>query len=151
MFGIGTTEIVIILLIALLVLGPDEIPKVARTLGKAMRSIQHATDEIKHTLTAETLEEEDRKPPKALVPPEQLPEKFPEKLSEQSPWEAPKDSPERFSEQFQEELSEQSPWESPEESLVKSPEQEESPEESRQQPDDDDVADSDKKDIKFTS
>lgn len=127
MFGIGTTEIVIILLIALLVLGPDEIPKVAKTLGKAMRSIQHATDEIKHTLTAETLDEEDRKPPPALVPPEQISEKFPDKLSEKSPWEAPEKFPERF------------------------PEQEESPKKSQQQSDDDDLADSDKKDIKFTS
>ncbi|MCH8028866.1 MAG: twin-arginine translocase subunit TatB [Candidatus Dadabacteria bacterium] len=53
MFGIGTSEVLIILLIALLVLGPKEIPKVARTLGRTIRNIQRATDEIKHTITAE--------------------------------------------------------------------------------------------------
>lgn len=53
MFGIGTAEILIIFLIALLVLGPDELPRVARTLGKTFRKIQHATDDIKHTITAE--------------------------------------------------------------------------------------------------
>lgn len=63
MFGIGTGEILIILLIALLVLGPDELPRVARTLGKTFRKIQHATDDIKHTITAELDEEEPSKEP----------------------------------------------------------------------------------------
>lgn len=53
MFGIGTSEILIILLIALLVLGPKEIPKIARTLGRTMREFQRATDELKHTINSE--------------------------------------------------------------------------------------------------
>ncbi|MCI0454426.1 MAG: Sec-independent protein translocase protein TatB [Candidatus Dadabacteria bacterium] len=53
MFGIGTSEILIILLIALLVLGPKEIPKIARTLGRTMREFQRATDELKHTIDSE--------------------------------------------------------------------------------------------------
>ncbi|MEM4658567.1 MAG: twin-arginine translocase TatA/TatE family subunit [Candidatus Methanosuratincola sp.] len=60
MFGVGTSEILIILLIALLVLGPEEIPKVARTLARTLRSIQQVTDEIKHTITAEINYEEER-------------------------------------------------------------------------------------------
>jgi sec-independent protein translocase protein TatB len=66
MFGIGTSEILIILLIALLVLGPKEIPKVARALGRAMREFQRATDELKHTINSEieVEEEEDHKIPK---------------------------------------------------------------------------------------
>jgi sec-independent protein translocase protein TatB len=53
MFGIGTGEILIILLIALLVLGPNEIPKVARTIGKTMRDLQRTKDEIRQSIDKE--------------------------------------------------------------------------------------------------
>lgn len=53
MFGIGTSEILIILLIALLVLGPKEIPKVARTIGRTMRDLQRAKNELRQTIDAE--------------------------------------------------------------------------------------------------
>ena len=53
MFGIGTGEILIILLIALLVLGPNEIPKVARTIGKMMRDLQRTKDEIRQSIDKE--------------------------------------------------------------------------------------------------
>ena len=36
MFGIGSSELLLILVVALLVLGPKNLPKVAHTLGKAM-------------------------------------------------------------------------------------------------------------------
>lgn len=58
MFGIGTSEILIILLIALLVLGPKEIPRVARTLARGMRELQRAKDELRQTLDKEIDEEE---------------------------------------------------------------------------------------------
>ncbi len=58
MFGIGTSEILIILLIALLVLGPKEIPKVARTIGRTMRDLQRAKDELRQTIDAEFEESE---------------------------------------------------------------------------------------------
>ncbi len=50
MFGLGTTEIVIILLIALLILGPTELPKVAKSLGKGVASLRRATEELKETV-----------------------------------------------------------------------------------------------------
>ena len=53
MFGIGSSEILIVLLIALLVLGPNELPRVARSLARALRTVQRATDDIRHTVTAE--------------------------------------------------------------------------------------------------
>ena len=65
MFGIGTSELIVILLIALIVLGPKEIPKVARTLGRAMREFQRVTDELRHTIDME-IENDERasaKPP----------------------------------------------------------------------------------------
>jgi sec-independent protein translocase protein TatB len=58
MFGIGTSEILIILLIALLVLGPGEIPKIARTLGRGMREIERAKNELKNSIQFELDEEE---------------------------------------------------------------------------------------------
>ena len=53
MLGIGTSEILIILLIALLVLGPKEIPKIARTLGRGLREIERAKDELKESIEFE--------------------------------------------------------------------------------------------------
>jgi sec-independent protein translocase protein TatB len=63
MFGIGTGEILVILLIALLVLGPNELPKVARTIGKTMRELQRTKDEIRQAIDTEFDEYgEDSKP-----------------------------------------------------------------------------------------
>ena len=53
MFGVGTSELVIILIIALLILGPKEIPKVARTIGRGMRELQRAKDELKKNIEFE--------------------------------------------------------------------------------------------------
>ena len=47
MFGIGTAEILVILCIALVVLGPKELPKVARTVGRSIRELQRAKDDLK--------------------------------------------------------------------------------------------------------
>jgi len=53
MFGIGTSEILIVLVIALLLLGPKEIPKIARTIGRGMRELERAKDELKKTIEFE--------------------------------------------------------------------------------------------------
>jgi len=58
MFGIGTSEILVILLIALLILGPKEIPKVARTIGRGIRELQRAKDDLSKTIDFEMNEEE---------------------------------------------------------------------------------------------
>lgn len=51
MFGIGFTEIVVILIIALIVLGPDKLPELAKALGRAMREFRTATDDIKRSVS----------------------------------------------------------------------------------------------------
>ncbi|GBD39005.1 Sec-independent protein translocase protein TatA [bacterium HR37] len=66
MFGIGTSELLIILLIALLVFGPKEIPKIARTLGRGMRELQRAKEELRQTIYTEIEDEEEETTPKAL-------------------------------------------------------------------------------------
>jgi len=58
MFGIGTAEILIVLVIALLLLGPKEIPKIARTLGRGMRELERAKDELKQTIEFEAEKDE---------------------------------------------------------------------------------------------
>ncbi len=47
MFGLGANELLIILLIALVVLGPKELPKVARTIGRGLRELQRTKDDLK--------------------------------------------------------------------------------------------------------
>ncbi|WP_405337463.1 twin-arginine translocase TatA/TatE family subunit [Psychroserpens sp.] len=44
---IGTTEVMFILFIAVMVFGADKIPEVAKGLGKGMRSLRDATNEVK--------------------------------------------------------------------------------------------------------
>ncbi|MEW5855608.1 MAG: twin-arginine translocase TatA/TatE family subunit, partial [Myxococcota bacterium] len=50
MFGLGITELVIILVVALLFLGPEKLPEVAKTLGKGLRELRKATDDIKDSV-----------------------------------------------------------------------------------------------------
>jgi TatA/E family protein of Tat protein translocase len=45
-FNIGPMELILILVIALLVVGPRRLPEVARDLGKAVRDFQRASQEL---------------------------------------------------------------------------------------------------------
>lgn len=59
MFGIGTSEILVVLLIALIVLGPKEIPKVARTMGRIMNNLQKAKEDLRHAIDVEIEQTQD--------------------------------------------------------------------------------------------
>lgn len=52
MFGIGFTEIVLILVIALIVIGPDKLPEIAKTLGKGFADFKRQTDDLKQSFRA---------------------------------------------------------------------------------------------------
>ncbi len=54
MFGIGMSEILLILVIALIVLGPQKLPEVARFIGKALNEIRRATNEIKASMDVDS-------------------------------------------------------------------------------------------------
>lgn len=48
---IGGPEIIFILFIVVMVFGADKIPEIARGLGKGMRQLKDATNDIKHEVT----------------------------------------------------------------------------------------------------
>ena len=50
MFGIGMPEMLLILAIALIVIGPKKLPDLAKSLGRAMREFKKATSELKGSL-----------------------------------------------------------------------------------------------------
>lgn len=50
MFGIGMPELLVILGLALILLGPKRLPEIARALGKGMSEFRRATDELKDEL-----------------------------------------------------------------------------------------------------
>jgi sec-independent protein translocase protein TatA len=52
-FGIGPWEIFLILIVALLVIGPGKIPEIARTLGRTVRAIRKASAELTTAVTRE--------------------------------------------------------------------------------------------------
>ena len=47
MFGIGTGELLLLLVIALIVLGPERMPKVARDLGRMVGDLRRTSDELR--------------------------------------------------------------------------------------------------------
>ena len=52
MFGIGMPELLVILVVALLVLGPKRLPEMARSLGRGMAEFRRASNEFTRTLSA---------------------------------------------------------------------------------------------------
>jgi TatA/E family protein of Tat protein translocase len=50
MLGIGMQEIIIILVVALIVIGPKKLPELARTLGKGLAEFKKAADDLQETV-----------------------------------------------------------------------------------------------------
>ncbi len=59
MFGIGMPELLVILGLALIILGPKKIPEIARGLGRAMREFRRATNDMREQFEEETKELKD--------------------------------------------------------------------------------------------
>ena len=52
-FGIGLPEMALILVISLLVFGPKKLPEIGRSLGKAIRGFQEASQEFENEFKRE--------------------------------------------------------------------------------------------------
>ena len=53
MFGIGMPELLVILVIAIIFIGPNKLPDVARALGRGLREFRRATDDLKNSIDLE--------------------------------------------------------------------------------------------------
>jgi sec-independent protein translocase protein TatA len=53
MFGLGVTEVLVILVVAFLLFGPQQLPEVGRQVGKAVKGLKEATDDIRKSVEPE--------------------------------------------------------------------------------------------------
>jgi sec-independent protein translocase protein TatA len=54
MFGIGMQELLIILVIALIVVGPKKLPELAKSLGRGIAELKRTADDFQSTMMADT-------------------------------------------------------------------------------------------------
>lgn len=50
MFGLGITEIIFLAVLALIVIGPKQLPEVARTIGRFLNELKRSTDSLKEDI-----------------------------------------------------------------------------------------------------
>ena len=53
MFGIGMPELIVILVLALIVIGPQKLPDLARSLGKGLAEFKRASNDFRRSVDDE--------------------------------------------------------------------------------------------------
>lgn len=71
-FGIGLPEMAVIMVVALLIFGPKKLPEIGRSVGKAVRSFQEASNEFQNEFRREAEEIEQAVKTSAEIEPKQL-------------------------------------------------------------------------------
>ncbi|ACN17290.1 TatB [Desulforapulum autotrophicum HRM2] len=66
MFGLGMPEILLILAIALMVIGPKKLPELAKTLGRAMGEFKKAAQDFKRSIDLEETARKFEAPAKSI-------------------------------------------------------------------------------------
>jgi sec-independent protein translocase protein TatB len=76
MFNLGAGEIAVIMIVALLLLGPDKLPELARGIGKFVREFRRQTDDVRgmverefYKMDQEVFSEEQAAQAKRIEPP----------------------------------------------------------------------------------
>lgn len=60
MFNVGPLELLVILIVALVVVGPEKLPELARTVGRAVRELRKIQDDLRDSIRFDV---EDQPPP----------------------------------------------------------------------------------------
>ena len=68
LFGIGMGEILLILVIALVIFGPEKVVEIGRTMGRMARTLKKASTDLTSQLTIEVEKEELKKEGKSHLP-----------------------------------------------------------------------------------
>jgi len=75
MFGIGLPELIVILVVALIVVGPEKLPDLAKTIAKQVLELKKAANELKNSLKDE-MDDQEKKPFQTVDHEKYLPEKL---------------------------------------------------------------------------